>query len=103
MRTTLKATITAGVVLALYATALGYYQATENTITCTVQGKQPMVGMDGQRQGYRLATDCGDLTVADVPLRNEWDSIELYRDIQLGETYEFTTTGGTVVNAEPAD
>jgi len=99
-----KAILTASAALALSAACAGYYQATEDTLACTVTGKGRVYGMDGNVRAYQLHTaDCGDLHVADVLLRGAWDSIELYRSIEIGKTYEFITVGAitpTVIAAE---
>jgi hypothetical protein len=105
MRTTTKTAIALSALLGLCALSSGYHRATETTMTCTVIDTDRVYNMDGQVRGYRLHTTCGVLDLRDVPTYWAWDSIELYRSIEAGETYTFTTTGinNTVIDAEPAD
>ena|SRR5688500_5299178 len=72
----------------------GYYWGSETTVTCTVDDKDRSSSQSGSV--YRVYTDCGVFEVQDAALRDQFASADLYADIQLGTTYEFTTIGWRV-------
>lgn len=65
---------------------------TRDTVTCTVESKdrtaKPKGGSD-----QRLYTDCGILNVGDDWLNGQWNSSDLYAQIEDGKTYKFNTAG----------
>ena len=97
MHAATKTALAAAVIVAFLAAGAGYHQATEDTMTCTITHKERVYGKDREVRGRQIHTsECGILAVADVPLRNEWDALDLYRSIETGVTYDLTTTGARV-------
>lgn len=61
--------------------------------TCTVNDKDRTTGTDGASV-FRVYTDeCGVLEVGDVWYEGNFNSADLYADIEPGHVYEFTTGG----------
>ena len=63
----------------------------DRQVTCTVVDKDRTSGEGGSMRIY--TDECGNLVVADSILRGQWDSSDIYRDIEVGQTYEFTVIG----------
>lgn len=77
-------------------TALWSESANETTRTCTVTDKDRTTVStgDGSRSDMRIYTaDCGTLTVTDLMTRGQFDSSDIYANIETGSTYEITTVG----------
>jgi len=102
------------VVLIVVAVVPAYgiiWSNTHTTVTCTVEEKDRTTKAKGGSD-QRLYTDCGVLSVADDWINGQWNSSDLYSQLDAGETYTFETVGWrngflsafpNVVGAEVAD
>jgi hypothetical protein len=81
----------AGVVIAAPVYGIAWSN-THNTVTCTVETKDRTAKAKGGSD-QRLYTDCGVLAVADDWINGQWNSSDLYAQIDEGETYIFETVG----------
>lgn len=94
--------IAAGVVLVAGLAGAGAWAASfanEQTRTCTVTDTDRTTRVvDGQSSSdMRIYTeDCGTLAVGDVLLRGQFDSADIFGQLEPGETYEVTTIGWRV-------
>lgn len=67
--------------------------ANEQTRTCTVTGTDRTRDSEG-RSDMRVYTEqCGTLAVGDLWLRGQFDSADIYGQLESGATYEVTTVG----------
>lgn len=82
----------AALFLALSMFLAGCSSMNQQTMTCTVVGKEAVRTQDGHQ--YRVYTeDCGTLTVADTLFEGRFDSADFYGTIKEGETYEMLIGG----------
>lgn len=66
-----------------------------NEVTCTVQDKESVNKKSDHE--YRVYTEeCGVLSVGDNLLRWHFDSADVYASLEVGSTYNLTTTGWRV-------
>lgn len=64
-------------------------------VTCTIQDKES-VNKESEHE-YRVYTEeCGVLTAGDNLLRWHFDSADVYASLEVGSTYNLTTTGWRV-------
>jgi hypothetical protein len=67
--------------------------ANERTRTCTITGTDRTRDSEG-RSDMRVYTEqCGTLAVGDLWLRGQFDSADIYGQLDQGATYEVTTVG----------
>lgn len=67
--------------------------ANEQTRTCTITGTDRTRDSEG-RSDMRVYTEqCGTLAVGDLWLRGQFDSADIYGQLDEGVTYEVTTVG----------
>lgn len=59
---------------------------------CTVEDKDRSTDKDGQSI-YQVYTDCGVFRVTDNLAKGIFNAANIYSDIHVGETYDFTTVG----------
>lgn len=82
----------AALVVAASLFLTGCASMNQQTMTCTVVGKEAVRTGDGNQ--YRVYTEeCGTLSVEDSLSVGRWDSADLYGTIKEGETYEVLTGG----------
>ena len=68
------------------------WENTKNEITCTVDEMDRTAKAKGGSD-QRLYTDCGVLSVADDMFQGQWNSSDLYAQVDEGKTYTFETVG----------
>ena len=79
------------VVVTFGITFAGVFHETQYT-ACKVDEKDRVANTDGGSE-MRLYTSCGVIKVGDVITRAQFDSADMYSDIDPGNTYNFTTVG----------
>lgn len=72
----------------------GGVRTTEHT-ACEVTDKDRTSNSEG-KSSMRVYTSCGTFEVADSLFIGRWDSADVYADIEVGETYDFTVRGWRV-------
>jgi len=60
---------------------------------CVVEGKDRTAKQGGGSDMRVYTTNCGNFKVDDSWLSGTWHSSDTYRDIKVGETYDFKTRG----------
>src|SRR5690606_20194122 len=65
----------------------------EDVQTCTVEDKDRASNRDGKSSMRVYTQECGVLEVSDVLLKGQFNSADIFADIEVGQTYEFTTIG----------
>lgn len=89
-----KLLVAAVVVIILAIAGLGVYgsvRTTEHT-GCEVTDKDRTTNSEG-KSDMRVYTTCGTFEVSDSLFIGRWDSADVYADIVVGETYDFTVRG----------
>ena len=66
---------------------------THSTVTCTVESKDRATKAKGGSDQRIYTEDCGVLSVADDMLNGQWNSSDLYAQIDEGKVYTFETVG----------
>lgn len=89
-----KLLIAAIAVLVLALVGFGVYgglRTTEHS-ACEVTDKDRTSNSEG-KSSMRVYTTCGTFEVADSVFVGRWDSADVYGDIEIGQTYDFTVRG----------
>lgn len=68
----------------------------EQTRVCTVEDKDRASKASGGSSMRLYTEECGTIEVGDMTLRGQFDSADIYADIEPGTTYEVTTVGHRV-------
>lgn len=68
----------------------------EQAQVCTVQDKDRTTTKEGGSDMRIYTEECGVVQVGDLFFRGQFDTANTYSDIEVGETYEFTTVGNRV-------
>jgi len=90
--------IVAGIlaVLGLFGLAVAQPFVAEQTRVCTVEDKDRASTSSGGSSMRLYTEECGTIEVGDITLRGQFDSADIYADIEPGKTYEITTVGHRV-------
>jgi hypothetical protein len=81
-------------VLVLLIVAWGVFYYEEDTHTdCVVSDKDRTTTSSGTSDARIYTDNCGVFQVADSWIKGEFNSADTYSDIEVGETYTFTTIG----------
>ena len=67
----------------------------DKTATCTVNDKDRVTNSEGGSD-MRVYTSCGNFSVGDVLVKGQFDSSDLYAQLEPGRTYELTYHGWRV-------
>lgn len=67
--------------------------ANEQTRTCTVTGTDRTRDSEGRSDMRAYTEQCGTLGVGDLWLRGQFESADIYGQLDPGATYEVTTVG----------
>lgn len=63
------------------------------TTACVVTDKDRAANKDGKSDMRIYTENCGTLNVKDNFLKGAWNSSDVYAEIEVGKTYDFTATG----------
>ncbi len=80
----------------LFGASVAQSFVSEQTRTCTVTEKDRAAADNGESSMRIYTEECGVVQVKDRLLRGQFDSADIYADIEPGKTYEMTTVGNRV-------
>lgn len=82
-------------VLAVGIATLVYFGSIKETVRtgCTVVDKDRVSKSEGGSDMRIYTEGCGNLKVSDALLKGKFNSSDTYRKLEVGHTYDLTTTG----------